>query len=46
MTMKVHNGVTMKDIKNFVNEEHIKKEDIIEIFQDSDKNFVLVYFGE
>lgn len=46
MTMHVHNGVTMKDIKDFVNEEHIKKEDIIEIFQDSDKNFVLVYFSE
>lgn len=46
MTMKIHNEVMMKDIKDFVNEEHIKKEDIIEIFQDSDKNFVLVYFGE
>lgn len=36
----------MREINNFVNEQHIKKEDIINIFQTMDGIFLLVYYAE
>lgn len=45
MTFHVHSADKMRDIEKFINEEHIAKEDIISILQDSDKNYVLTYFA-
>lgn len=35
-----------QELVNWVNEHGIKKDQIVDIFQDSDKLFVLMYFGE
>jgi len=34
----------MREIEEFINEHNIKKEDIVNIFQNADKSFILNYF--
>lgn len=36
----------MSDLNKFVNSRGIKQEQIVEIFQDSAKQFTLVYYAE
>lgn len=43
MTVELYSALKMRDIKDFINEHNIKKEDIISILQDADHNFVLTY---
>ena len=44
MVVHVYSTIKMREIEAFINEQHIKKEDIVSIIQDSDKNFILTYF--
>ena len=45
MTMHVFSATKMRDIEKHINENHIPKENIISIMQDSDKNFVVTYYA-
>lgn len=46
MVVHVYSAIKMREIEAFINEQHIKKEDIVSIIQDSDKNFILTYFSD
>jgi len=34
----------MRELNNYVNEKKIKKEDIVNIFQDNEGSYLLVYY--
>ena len=46
MRMFVHSGNSMRELEEFVNENHIEKEQIFSMIQDRDGVWMLVYYAE
>jgi hypothetical protein len=36
----------IREVERFVNEHRIQKEEIVDIFQNNDHEYVLLYYGE
>lgn len=45
-TLQVYSSEKLRDVKDFVDEKKLQKEDVLSIMQDQDGNFVLMYFSE
>lgn len=43
--MYTHVANSMREIEDFVNDNGIQKDDIIDIFLSKEKEYVLVYYG-
>ena len=46
MRMQTHAENSMRELESFINDNHISKEMIVNIFENSDKMYIVNYFVE